>query len=277
MRDAGGHSGVVLRYRTYAALIEAVNRYAVSNGFVPILPSTAAPRAEFAETPAFPLQGDWGVLPQSHSFHKQIAARHLGRVYCVGPAYRLADEDQLHSAVFHQIEFEVADASFDEVRVLAIELIEAILKAVVQEVELEVGWTLSEVDELDLRQVEDPPDYHQYDRWVEGVARRLKQPLWVLNTPQTPPPLLNRTEEGRSRGFDLITPLPSGEILSGGEREPGEAWRFFGAPEPRDGAGETPTSSGFGIGLERLVMALTGEAEIGAARYPCGGPWGSSA
>ena len=160
------------------------------------------------------------MLPQSHSFHKQIAARHLKRVYCVGPAYRLADEDRLHSAVFHQIEFEIADASFDEARRVAIELIEAIRAAVALEVGLEVSWALSAVEELDLGRTEEPPDYHRYDGWVEEVVRDLKQPLWVLNTPQTPPPLLNRTVEGRSRGFDLLTPLPSGEILSGGEREP---------------------------------------------------------
>ncbi len=258
-------------YRIYSVLIEAVVDYARANDFKPILPSTSAPAPEFAETLPFPLADRWGVLPQSHSFHKQLAAEHLGRVYCIGPAYRRTDEDHLHSAVFHQIEFEIGDGSFDEARSVALDLLGALTAAVAAELSCTVGWSLTSVEEVDLSAQDSAPTYAEYDAWVERTVSALEQPLWALNTPMTPPPILNRTVGPFSKGFDLLTPLPSGELLSGGEREPGQAVAFLGA-EVANGTAER-RSSGFGIGLERLVMALTGKTPIGAAMYPYGGPW----
>lgn len=260
-------------YRIYSTLIEAVAEYARSNDFKPILPSTSAPAPEFAETLPFPLDDDWGVLPQSHSFHKQLAAECLGRVYCIGPAYRRTDEDHLHSAVFHQIEFEVAGGTFDEARDVALDLLQVLIGAVAGELECTTAWPLSPVDEVDLAAEEKAPTYAQYDSWVEGIVAKLERPLWALNTPKTPPPILNKTSGPYSKGFDLLTPLPSGELLSGGEREPGQAAAFLGVPVA-DGSSDA-RSSGFGIGLERLAMALSGSTPIRTVMYPHGGPWTS--
>ena len=258
-----------LLYRVYSTLIEGVAGYARANGFKPILPSTSAPAPEFAETLPFVLEGAWGVLPQSHSFHKQLAAESLGRVYCIGPAYRRTEEDHLHSAVFHQIEFEMAGADFDAAREVAVDLLAQLIDAVREEIGEGPSWGLSRIDEVDLAREPKSLDYGAYDAWVAEVTAEIDRPLWALNTPRTPPPILNKTDGLYSRGFDLLTPLPSGELLSGGEREPGQAAAFLGVDRKSADEG----SSGFGIGLERLVMAITGATPIGTVMYPHGGPW----
>ena len=70
-----------------------------------------------------------------------------------------------------------------------------------------------------------------------------------------------------AEAFELLLPDEYGEILSGGARDPGTARRLWQRAGQDPSLGPKP-SSGFGIGLERLVAWLMGCRDLSEIRLP---------
>ena len=127
--------------------------------------------------------------------------------------------------------------------------------------------SFKDIDVIDLEDMPDGPSSpDDYDTWATTLSSSRTKPIWVVHTPQTPRPRLNRdSESGSSLGFDLILPGGFGEALSGGERDKRELTSFW--PE-RFVTSKLSSSSGFGLGLERLLNYLMAGTGVASVRLP---------
>jgi aspartyl/asparaginyl-tRNA synthetase len=288
-----------LLYRAYSAVMGSVAQFAAERGFTAVLPAATAPAPEFSPSETLVVdRGDKGrlILPASNTFQKQIAAAYLGRIYCIAASYRadnlaLDPDDALCLPVFHQVEFEMSAATMPEAHDLAASLL--------RQLELSFAAALGRSDQrlfeafdvidLEAEAEADVPTTASYDAWADEVSRSASRPTWILHTPEERRRAANRlagasTPMRRRRrlnapttvgeltlGFDLVLPDGGGELLSGGQRDPNETRSFFGS---RSGVGGmTLGSSGFGIGLERLMRALIGADSVWEVQLPHARVW----
>lgn len=268
-------------YALYDTVLAAIQAFAQSEGVRPTLPAPVAPALEFpiVRTLVAPVHGaSQLVLPASNTYQKQIAAAHQGSVYCIAPCYRQDEDARLgvdHLNAFHQIEFEVPNASMEDARAMAGRLLTTIWQHARDAGFDPPPWSFDLDDAIDLATIDDPPmTLLAYDAWALSLAEELHGPRWILHTPRTPAPRLNLDFDypGAAEltlGFDLVTPV--GELLSGGQRDTDETRDFYlrGPPEMRGFYKPPPWldglqlgSSGFGIGLERMLRGITGALEV---------------
>lgn len=256
-------------YTAYENIFASIRSFAKKNNIREILPAPVAIEFEFPKR--YSLYTGSGknrvILPASNSFQKQVAADILGAVYCIAPTYRrevkmTKNIDPLHLNFFTEIEVEFKGKNMMEAKEFAAKMLQTIEKNFPAKLNKSNKRYFATFDTIDLTTMKKTLSKKEYDTWSNDLSFKSKKPIWILHTPQTRPPWLNADFPGRrlSLGFDLILPNGYGEILSGGERHRQETIKFF-SKRPDISFDDIP-SSGFGIGLERLVRFLLGASTV---------------
>ena len=254
-----------LLYQLYETVIRAVNCTSGRHGLKLYLPATVSRFKEFASGESIEVSNGL-FLSGSNSFEKQVAASYLGGTYSIASCHRLESPKPDRLNHFHQIEIELTGADLDE----CIAFAEGFLAELFDQIRSENIDYISNAnpfvsfDRRDTRELLSgvPPARlrAEFEKLGSVVSSRSRQPTWLVYTPQSPVPYLNRTTPDGlfSFGFDLILPGEFGELISGGSRDKEQLESVLPGRAKRP----VQETSGFGIGLERLVRFLLGAESV---------------
>jgi len=291
-------------FRIGQAVMDALREYLGKRGFVeflaPLVSTVTDPGLRGAERLPVSLYNRKAYVTSSMVFHKQVLATAFQRIYAFAPNVRLepvehADSGR-HLVEFCQLDLEEADATCEDSMALAEEMLRFTISTVAEKLKpllAALGRELS-VPSAPFRRFtyKQMLDYaasmglsvaygEELPQAVESaVSEEVGDFFWITSYPKQCRGFYYResaVEPGTVNSMDLIFPEGFGEAISGGEREyrkdrvlkriresgldPSEFSDFLAAAEE----GLRPTS-GFGIGVERLVRFITGEREIRKVR-----------
>jgi len=290
-------------FRLNQAVMDALREYLGVSGFIEFLPplvsSVTDPGLRGAERLPVSLYDHKAYITSSMVFHKQILATAFQKIYAFSPNVRLEPLEHIksgrHLVEFCQLDLEESDATCEDSMALAEGLLESVIAKVVSK------WSpLLKVLGRELAVPKLPFKRFTYASLMEhakslglpveigdelpqeaesAVSEQVGGFFWITEYPKSCRGFYYResAEPRTVASMDLIYPEGFGEAISGGEREyrpehiqrrivergldPAEFEPFLVAAE----AGLKPTS-GFGIGVERLVRFITGEREISRVR-----------
>lgn len=290
-------------FRLSQAVTDLMRDFLGSRGFVeflaPVVSSVTDPGLRGAERLPVSLYGRKAYVTSSMVFHKQVLATAFKRIYAFAPNVRLEPLANAgsgrHLIEFCQLDLEEADVSIEESMALAEDMLRHVISG------LTARWQpLLAALGRDLRVPETPFKRFRYDDLLDvavsmGLAVKSGEELpqavesrisaeaggflWITDYPKPCRGFYYReSPDGRTvRSMDLLFPEGFGEAISGGEREyrpdairrrmaesgldPADFEDFLSMAE----TGLRPTS-GFGIGVERLVRYVCGESEIASVR-----------
>jgi asparaginyl-tRNA synthetase len=226
------------------------------------------------------IYGEPVSLTSSMIIHKMISSSLLyTKFFILSPNVRIERRERKatkwHSYEFTQLDFEIRNATFDDVRSLTEELIHNSISQLRKVSEEKVGFRWLELPEVSV-------PFDVYDRlelikrfgndWETKLLKVITNPVWVRNIPREFYDFEDITS-GVWDNYDLYVPK-YGEILSGARREY-EYSKILYKME-RDGVkkenyklllslarqGRLKRSAGAGIGIERLVTWITGAESI---------------
>ncbi len=282
----------ILRIR--AEIIEAFREFMHSEGFLlvdaPIFtPSACEGTSTLFETQYF---DDKAYLSQSGQLYMEAAAMALGRVYCLGPAFRAEkSKTRRHLIEFWMMEPEWAFATLDDV----IALEERLLVSTVERVltRRAEDFKILERDTSKLEKVKAPfPRIHYNDavkmlhdaglpfEWGNDfgspdeteISSRYDTPVFVKHYPAAVKAFYMEPDPADPRlclSCDCLAPEGYGEIVGGGQRmssldlltqridEHGLPQSAFEWYKDLRRYGSVP-HSGFGIGVERTLAWIAG-------------------
>lgn len=290
-------------FRLSHAVMDSLRDYLGNQEFVeflpPIVSSVTDPGLRGAERLPVSLYEGKAYVTSSMVFHKQVLATAFGRIYSFSPNVRLEPVANAgsgrHLVEFCQLDLEEADASFEN----SMSLAEGMIRATISRIAEKWRPVLAALGR-ELRIPAVPFQRLRYEEVVKiasaaGIPARYGEELpqaaecrisaevgdflWITDYPKKCRGFYYReSADGETaRSMDLIYPEGFGEAISGGEREyridriirriseAGLDSSDFGEFLTMAEAGLRPTS-GFGIGIERLVRFITGEREITRVR-----------
>jgi len=280
--------------RIRATVLRAIRDYLDDRGFTAVDAPMFTPNACEGTSTLFEvdyMDEQKAYLTQSGQLYMEAAAMALGKVYCLGPAFRAErSKTRKHLTEFWMLEPEMAYASLDDV----LDLSEGILAAIVERV-LENNREDLAVLERDVAALEAvvPPfprmtyseaaailkdktgfkfgdDFGSPDE--EAITEGLSKPLLVTHWPHQVKAFYMKRDPQDDRwalGVDVIAPEGYGEIIGGGERAtdlaflerqieehelPPEAFAWY---LDLRRYGSVP-HGGFGLGIERVVSWVCG-------------------
>lgn len=228
------------------------------------------------------IYGETVRTTMSMIIHKLVAcSTAYPRLFTLSPNVRIEKRERRstgwHAYEFTQLDFEVRDAGFGDIRAL----VEGAITGLVGHLDSSARPELESLREGALRpparpfEVLDRQDLlREYgEGWEAGLLQDIRGPAWVTNIPRE---FYDFEDEatGRWDNYDLFVPR-SGEVLSGARRE----WEYsrIKGKMKRDGVREDGfalllklakeqrlrPSAGAGMGVERLVSWLVGAQHIG--------------
>ncbi|GAA1552491.1 asparagine synthetase A [Kribbella sancticallisti] len=289
-------SVLTIQNRMLAAARELLGGRGFTELLPPVIGPVTDPGARGAKQVDVDYYGHRYKLMTSAILYKQAALTSFDKIFFIAPNIRLEPLETAstsrHLAEFHQIDVEVANASRDDAIQLAEDLVQYVVRRVVEDLphELEaLGRDTGEFAELlsepfgrrthadavaDLRAMghDQSPDA-ELD-WV-GEAKlsgKASKPFFVTDYPKGSRGFYDRESKdqpGMLRNFDLVAAEGYGELCSGSEREQDYATIVARMRETaenpakyawylqmlRDGV---PPSAGFGLGLERFTRYVAG-------------------
>jgi len=264
----------------------------VSHGFVqlmPVLLSTITdplgpdPGSSVIEVPEIEYYSQRLVLTQSMILHKQIAvAAGLDKIFIFSPNIRLEHEKRKstgkHLIEFTQMDFEIANATMDDIMNLVEDLIIEVMKNVmkINEEDLKLLNRELKIPRKPFKRYTSHEMVQKYgEDWEFAASLDHSEPFWVTCFKREFYDREDPERPGHYRNYDLIYPEGFGEALSGGERE----WEYerIVSRIRRDGLeldrfriylevarmGFLIPSAGAGLGIERFVRFLVGAKHIG--------------
>ncbi len=261
------------RLRQRAAILRALRRFLDDEGLVEVQPPLLVPSPALeANLDAVPAGGRW--LHTSPEFHlKRLVAGGLHRVYSVVPCFRAEEHGRHHRREFTLLELYVTNARYDDLIPLVTGLVAAAAHAVGVPAPVFRQVTVAELFGGTVPQDDDS----FYRAWVERVDPALGNPTFVLDYParqaalaQLRGPVAERLEVYLG-GLELgngFSELRDGAELRERFAESGRQRRSCGKePHPVDeglidATARLPRCAGIAIGVDRLVMALTGVDDI---------------
>ena len=215
--------------------------------------------------------------------HKLVASSTAyPKFFVLSPNVRIEKRERKatgwHAYEFTQLDFEIRDAGFKDVR----RLVEAVFAGLVRHVRKEAEEDLTYLDRFASLKAPKPP-FRVHDRedlvtkygdeWEARLPQEIREPVWVANIPREFYDFEDPVT-GRWDNYDLVLPK-YGEVLSGARRE----WEYgkIAAKMERDGVkrekyslllkmakeGRLRPSAGAGMGVERLMTWVTGAKHIG--------------
>jgi asparaginyl-tRNA synthetase len=282
----------ILRVR--AQIVTAFREFMDSEGFTLIDAPIFTPSACEGTTTLFETQyfDDKAYLSQSGQLYMEAAAMALGRVYCLGPAFRAEkSKTRRHLIEFWMMEPEWAWATLDDVIALEERLLMATIGRVLDRCREELK--VIDRDVAKLERVKAPfPRMHYNDavkvlhekgmpfEWGSDfgapdeteLSSRHDSPLFVTNYPAAVKAFYMEPDPSDPRlslSCDCLAPEGYGEIIGGGQRmsslelltrridEHGLPQSAFEWYKDLRRYGSVP-HSGFGIGVERTLAWLAG-------------------
>ena len=215
--------------------------------------------------------------------HKLVAcSTAYQKLFVLSPNVRIEKRERKatgwHAYEFNQLDFEMRDARFEDIR----SLVEGLVVGLVAHLRKEAGDELASLRRGGVPAVFEAP-FEVYDRkslmekygegWEASLPRVIEGPAWVTDIPREFYDFEDPAS-GAWDNYDLFVP-GYGEILSGAKRE----WEYsrLVAKMERDGVkkenyslllrlaqeGRLKPSAGAGIGVERLVSWLVGAKHLG--------------
>jgi asparaginyl-tRNA synthetase len=297
--------------RVQNAITAAAREYLAGDGFVEMLPPIIGPvtdpGARGAKQVDVDFYGHRYKLMTSAILYKQSSLLAFDRIFYVAPNVRLepleTTSTSRHLAEFHQIDVEVADASRDDILLVAQGLVTHIVRRVTERMPAELAFLGR--DPRAFGPVLDGPfgrmTHHEAttalheaghdqsaDAEIDWTGERLlsarhERPFFITDYPKGSRGFYDRENPdlpGTLRNFDLIAPEGYGELCSGSERE----YEYRRIVARIRETGENPAkygwyldlvregirgSAGFGIGLERLTRYIAGlDSAWQANAYP---------
>lgn len=300
-------SALLIQQRMLAAVREFLGERGFVELLAPIIGPVTDPGARGAKQVDIDYYGHRYKLMTSAILYKQASLAMFDKILFIAPNVRMepletASTDR-HLAEFHQIDVEIAGASREDAMAIAEEMLGHVVRRVIASVpeELErlgrdpaafAGLLAGSFVRMahanavaDLRALDHQQSPDAEIDWVgeATLSRQSTAPFFITDYPKGSRGFYdreNRDRPGFLRNFDLIAPEGYGELASGSERENDYATIIARIRETgenpakyswylrmlRDGI---PTSSGFGIGLERLTRYIAGLDSVWqASAYP---------
>jgi asparaginyl-tRNA synthetase len=286
-------------------VVDAARRHLRERGFVELLPPTIGPVTDpggrGSKQVDIDFYGHRYKLMSSAILYKQAALLAFDKVFSIAPNVRLEPIETRHTGrhlvEFHQIDVEVAGASYVEAMAVAEELVAACVRRVVTDAPTELeqlgrdpgaftdllinGFdAISHPEAVDrLRELGHPQSSDAEIDWVaeELLSRQATRPFFITDYPKGSRGFYDResrTSPGQLENFDLIAPEGYGEMVSGSQREadyPRVIARIRESGEnPAKYAwyldlmrqGAIPGSAGFGLGAQRFTRYLAGVESV---------------
>jgi asparaginyl-tRNA synthetase len=284
---------VAMKVRHHA--IAAIRDFFNDRGFycldTPIFtPNACEGTSTLFETDYF---GDKAYLSQSGQLYNEATAAAFGRVYCFGPTFRAEKvKTRRHLNEFWMVEPEVAFATLDDIIELAEEFVEYVVARCLER----CGGEIAEILERDVTKLEnvrrpferlhykqaaallrekgvafeEGNDFGAFDETV--LSEAFAKPLFVHHYPTAVKAFYMQPDPDDATyclSVDLLAPEGQGEIIGGGQRIhdlellekrirehnlPRSAFEWY---VDLRRYGSVP-HSGFGLGVERLVMWICG-------------------
>lgn len=227
-----------------------------------------------------PLRAHDGFLHTSPEFAlKRVLAAGLPRIFAISPCFRGLERGPQHGAEFTMLELYLCNARYLDL----VPVVEGLVGAAAAAVGRTLGpFARVTVAELFGGQVPSDDDTF-YRRWVEEIDPRLVDPTWVLDFPARQAALA----EVRGDVSERLELYLGGMELANGFSELGDGdelrARFARSaavratrgqsPHPTDegvvaATARLPRCAGIALGVDRLVMALTGARDITEVRVP---------
>ena len=266
----------VLRLRQRAAITTALRHWFDSNGYLEVHTPTLVDHPALEEY-LEPVHVGNKFLHTSPEFAmKRVLAEGLCRIYQIGPCFREEEQGVHHSQEFTMLEWyragagtaEVMDEVCDLVRVAALSIHAAVpsfQRRTVQQLRQGVGLPPT-TDEAEW--------FHQ---WVDKVEPTLTKPTIVYKYPSWQAAMAT-IRNGYADRFEVYL---DGIEIANCFAEEGDAHvlrqRFHASQSKRSSMGKAPhpidekllastpsmpRTAGIAMGVDRLVMALTGSADI---------------
>ncbi len=239
--------------------------------------------------------------------YKQASLLGFEKLFHIAPNVRLEPSETAstarHPAEFHQLDVEIAGAERDD----AVQVVEDLIRVMVDRVVTDMPGELEQLGRdkdaftdllagafgrvahgaavADLRDLGHQQSADAEIDW-EGEAilsRKSSRPFFITDHPKGSRGFYDRedpAQPGTLKNFDLIAPEGYGELCSGSEREFEYARIVARMRETGENPAEygwylqmvregIPSSSGFGIGIQRFVRYLTGLDSVWqASAYP---------
>ncbi len=263
--------------RARAAIVRSLHSALWDHGFIELHPPVLVdgPALE-ANLEALPCRD--GFLHTSPEFAlKRALAAGLPRVYAITPCFRGEEQGRHHGTEFTMLELYLHNANYLDL----IPLVEGLIASAANSVGVPVPeFSRTTVSKLFAGKIPADDDTF-YRRWVEEIDPTLHAPTWVLDFPARHAALATLRGDVAERvelylgGLELangFSELTDGTELRSRFAESAAARRAAGrTPHPVDegviaASDRLPRTAGIAIGLDRLVMALTGATDLGDVR-----------
>ncbi len=275
-------------------VIRAIRDHLYTNGFTCVDAPMFTPNACEGTSTLFEvdyMDQQKAYLTQSGQLYMEAAAFALGKVYCLGPAFRAEkSKTRKHLTEFWMLEPEMAYATLDDVLDLSESILEAIVARVLEENQADLEALERDVAKLEA--ITPPFPRMRYEEAAKILAEKtgfrfgddfgapdedaltegMDKPLMITHWPHEVKAFYMKRDPDDDRwalGVDVIAPEGYGEIVGGGERATDIAFleaqiKKHGLPEAEFAwyldlrrYGSVP-HGGFGLGVERVVSWICG-------------------
>lgn len=267
------------RLRQRAAIVHALRCQLADDGFLELHPPVLVTGPALEET-LEPVRADGGYLHTSPEFAlKRALAAGLPRIYAITPCFREEELGRHHAREFTLLELYLSNAGYLDLIPVVKRLVAAAARAVGAPLP---SWRSRTVADLYGGTIPQDDDTFFF-RWVDTIEPTLTEPTFVLDYPARHAALA----EVRGDIAERLEVYLGGMELGNGFselRDPDELRaRFARSAERRAAAGRVPhptdegvidasarmpRAAGIAIGLDRLVLALTGADDIARVQIP---------
>ncbi|MDG1479619.1 MAG: EF-P lysine aminoacylase GenX [Myxococcota bacterium] len=267
------------RLRQRAAILHAIRAWFHAHGYLevatPVLVPTAATEEHLEAVPA--AEGWLHTSPELAM--KRVLASGLCRIYQITPCFRDEERGVHHAREFAMLEWYRAGAGSTEL----MDEVESLIQAAAAAVDAVVPpFVRRRVSDL-LEDIGTPDDW--FFTWVDRIEPTLTQPTIVYDYPPWQAALARLRGDVADRFEVYLSGLELANAFHE-ELDPAElrqrqhaanAARLAAgrSPHPVDesfleAVGRMPRCSGIALGIDRLVMALTGAKSIDEVQVPAG-------
>jgi lysyl-tRNA synthetase class 2 len=267
------------RLRQRAAILRAVRGALHEDGFIEVEPPVLVDSPALEET-LEAVAADGGFLHTSPEFAlKRVLACGLPRIFAVTPCFRAEEDGPHHAREFTMLELYFANGGYLDLIPTVERLVHAAADAVGAARPAFLRRTVAEL--FDGRVPDDDDTF--FLQWVDRIEPALTAPTFVTDWPARQAALAEVRGDVAERLEVYLGGLELGNGFSE-LRDPAELRARFERsaarrtaqgrrPHPTDegviaASGSMPRCAGIAIGIDRLIMALTGARRIADVRVP---------